>query len=182
MGCKPCENKKKQLQEIEHKYINIDWLTQEEVRKICEKCYYKMVKNNISRIKKQYFFDLLRNLNMTFYEIIYTGDGTTFNLFGKSLRKFKPVYLTKDELPLSVTKLRKLPGIEVKTIKQDDRPTDKEAELKGAKMQGLNCIMWIGASPKRINDHGTFVKNEPVCGLSNEAFEYLKKHRSFQVV
>ena len=181
MGCKPSSPCGKNMQEAKDRHMESHWLSQEDVKEICFQCYINMRKKNITRIKKDYFFELLKDQNMTLYEVTYTGEADSFNLFGKPLLKFKPIYYTKDELPLSLTKLRKM-GLEVTMIKQNEKPSDKDAEIKGAKMKGLKGLMWIGPAPKRINDHGTFIKNEPVFDLSDEAFEYLSKKRSFKVV
>lgn len=160
------------------------WLTQEQVRLICEPCYQNMLKNNFSKIKKSVLEKVWSSNSMQFYEIVYKGkSGSKVNLGQFTLEPESPLYLEKTELPVPLNDLKKLPEIQVSLVELAAKPSTVEIKIIAAKAKGLKGIVWVGASPKRVNEFGTFVKDIPNFDVSPEAVEKLKAlSSSFKVV
>lgn len=179
--CKSCSNKSIQAK-IEA--INeSDWLSQNEVLLICPECYENMVKNNITRIKKEVLIDKLGSKKMKFVEIMFKGNkGEIYNLGHISLLPYEPQYVEEELLPLTYYKLKKLDNLEVNKVELEAKPSDKEAKAIGAKKAGKIGIVWYGASPKKVNEYGTFVRGEPNFDLTEDQVKKLLRSGSFKLV
>lgn len=159
-----------------------DWFLREEVKDICLPCYESMVANNISRIKKSVLLDKINKANlMKFREIIYIGEGTYFNIGGLSLKPKEPIYFTEEELPLPIDELLKLKDLKVSLVELDHKPNYIDVAIKKAELNGSHAVMWIGPSPRRTNEFGTFPKNEPVF-CTAACWEYCKTNDGFKVL
>jgi hypothetical protein len=164
------------------KLFESEWLSQDEVKYLCHDCYLNMVKNNITRVRKSFLMEKLNNPN-SYIEVTYIGpEKSTYNFGGHSLRPFEPKYFQEDTLPVEYDKAIKLLNITINKVKMEKLPDDAELKLIAAKKAGKKGIMWVGASPRRTNDHGTFIKGEPYFDLPSESINYLKTLAGFKVI
>lgn len=166
--------------------IKVDqWLTREEVRQLCEPCYKNMINNNISKIKKSTLMDkVLNGLNTTMkiIEVVFIGhDKQTFNIGGKTFYPYQPEYYFENELPITLVALKAHTMLKVNVIEGDRKPTSEEAKLKGAKLVNKKGIKWVGASPKMVNEFGSFKRDELVL-VDESTINSLKARNGFQVV
>ncbi len=161
-----------------------DWLSREEVRDICPQCYENMITNNISRIKKSVLASKLEeNKTMKYYEVTYTGPAKSkFNFGGHSLDPFIPQYFLVGELPYKIKDIKGMSFIQISEVEVNSKPSEKDAKIAGAKIAGTKGIMWTGSSPRRVNEYGSFIRDEPRFDLTPEAFNALSKLGGFKVV
>src|SRR5438132_1156060 len=102
--CNSCTKPQEYIQEL--KVSNIEWFEVDQVKEICEQCYQNMLRNNISRVKKEILIAALkRNAGMLLNEIVwvYSGpdaDKKIMNFHGRSLHPNQPIYLDDAELPM----------------------------------------------------------------------------------
>ena len=185
MGC--CGNKSRiqvsEAQQILDNKNDNDWLYQSEVQLICEPCYESMIRNNITKIRKEAFLKKLRGESMKFYEIIYTGPkDTKFNLGGHTLEALTPKYFDLEELPFPYKEVKKMNSITITQVELDKKPDLNDISKTSAKLQGVKGVMWVGASPRRVNEFGTFVKDIPNFSVSQEGIEKLRNNPSYKIL
>ena len=179
MPCKSCIENIKGVPNNENLE---EWLTQEQVRELCTPCYENMLKNSISRIKKRVLLEKL-NTKMKFYEITYSGvKGSKKNIGGTTFEPLTPAYFTLNELPLGLEEIKTLKDITVKEVDLAQKPTQNEIKIALAKTQNRRGVMWIGASPRRVNEYGSFIKNQAVFDLSEEVIDILKDTAGFKII
>ncbi len=182
MACKSCINSPLAVQILASKQDS-DWLTQEEVKSICEPCYENMIKHSISKIKKSVLLEKFKGSKMTFYQLLFKGaENSKLNLAQYTLLPLEPMYLLEEELPLSVKELGKIPNLVLTTVELNNRPTANAVQVVSNKLKGKKGVVWVGASPKRVNEYGTFVKNEINWDVSEEGMNTLSQNSSFKIV
>lgn len=176
MACRSCNNSGKVIGPLPPVDTN-DWLDVHQVREICENCYRNMVDNNITRIRRNALYAKLREEMQEYIEVIYIGTGL-LNLEGQTLTPFEPAYfdsLTNESLKI-VNK-----DIKINKVMLDARPSPISIRIKAIQLSGSKGIIWKGAAPKRVNEHGTFVRGEPVK-VSEASFDYLKTQPGFVTI
>lgn len=176
----PCRSCSQNAEVLLKQKQNEDWLSQEEVKEICVPCYENMVKNKILKVKKAYLVSKLESRTMMFYEVTFKGSANSkFNFGGHTLDPFMPKYFEEQEMPISYKEAKSLPNLDVNIVELPEKPTVEQVQLKKLAGKGL---MWVGASPKRVNEFGVFVKNVPNYTVSEEGFKALGSNTSFKVV
>lgn len=185
MACKTCSEKYKvaQVELALQNKTDGDWLYQNDVLPLCKDCYDSMLRNNVTKIRKEAFLKKLRSQAMKIYEVVYVGDeGTSFNFGGHMLERLSPKYFEKDELPITLSEIAKLGILKITALDIEKKPTEEEITGISAKLKGIRSVTWMGASPKRVNEYGVFIKNVPNYNVSDAGIEVLSKNASYKVI
>lgn len=182
MPCYSCQKNDEIIEKLDQH--DSDWLSQSEVQSICPSCAENMVSLGITRIKKQFLIDKFSGENkMILFELTFTGaKNSIMNIGHISLNSYEPQYFEEHELPISLYKLKKLADLNIAKVERETKPSLIESKMAGAALAGKVGVMWVGASPKRVNDYGTFVKNVPNYDLDEETTKKVLKLSGFKKV
>lgn len=179
----PCISCNKQDGIIKMKLESEDWLSLDQVKEICLQCYENMTALNITRVKKSALMDKLGLKAMKFYEVIYTGPANSkFNFGGHALNPKEPKYFLPEEMPFTDKQLDKMPEVTYSLVELAVKPDDKDAKAAAARLRGSKGIMWVGMSSKRVNEFGTFIRDEPRFDIRPEDVDALRVLPGFKVI
>lgn len=180
--CRSCTKPTEYIEAL--KQAQESWYTAAQVKEICSQCYLNMLRNNITKIKKETLINGIKKANnMLLNEItwVYSGPATSYNFYGRVLNPNQPIYLEDAELPDTIQNIEKL-GIKCSKVEFDKKPNEAELQILQNRASNNFGIVWIGTSPRRTNEFGTFVRNEPRFDLTLEQVATLKDMPGFKVV